>query len=217
MNHTWTFGLAILSSTVLVSISGCGKDDEKAGMSRDMAAMAAHISSPAGTISDGGIARAIGELFAVKLEGAAMAPSGAVESMDCSVSGSVTGSANAEGTSITFTYNDCCELENCCFDGPGWITQDADGFMLCTAFNLDINCEETAGSYNVEYCQDEDGEEWYLVEYGGETFACAGYYDPRIGGRWRIRDANDVWECKANCFDDICTGSCTDGAITYVW
>lgn len=217
MKTTWSLGLAMLSSTVLISISGCGKDDDNTGLNGDMMAMAAYIANPAGTISDGSTARSVSELFAITLEGAAMAPSGAGETMDCAVSGSVTGTANPEGTSIAFIYNDCCELEGCCFDGPGWMTQDADGFALCLAFNLDIHCEEAVGAYDVRYCQDEDGEDWYLVESGGEAFACAGYYDTRTGGRWRIRDANDVWDCKANCTDGRCAGSCTDGTTTYVW
>ncbi|MBN2529139.1 MAG: hypothetical protein JXR76_22305 [Deltaproteobacteria bacterium] len=215
MKHTSV--LLIGFTAMILTMAGCKDDDSKSSGGGDLKAVAESISSPTGSVESADVAQGVGEAFAEKLANSDMVPAGESATVECTAGGSVTASGDSAGNNVTFNYNNCCEMANCCIDGPGWMSQNVDGFLLCMSFDVTFDCEEVTGSYDMEYCQGEDGAAWYLVEFEGDTYACTGYYDSETGGSWTIRDANGEWECQASCSGDTCTGSCTDGTNTYEW
>lgn len=73
-------------------------------------------------------------------------------------------------------------------------------------------CFQFTGTFNdepaeVEYCLDENGEAWFLVEVGGGVFAVKGYYDIDTGdGDWYVKDKDGEWHCTAHGGTGSCEG-----------
>ena len=197
---------------ILISVTGCGKDESSGP---DFSGMAASIDSPTGSVASAETAQGVSEAFAEQLSSSNMMPTGESATMDCEVSGSVSASGNE--SAATFSYNSCCEMEDCCFDGDGSMSMDVDGFMMCMSFDVDVDCEGVSGPLDMNFCSSDDGEMWFVVEFEGDTYACSGSFDSSYGGTWTIRDSSSEWNCEATCTDGDCTGSCTDGSDTYEW
>lgn len=111
--------------------------------------------------------------------------------------------------------NNCCETGGCCYDGTLDILVGTDAgatYTLCYFADYDVSECKTA-SVNIQYCQDDMGRQWWVVEYQSETYAVSGSYNSKTGGSWTVRDANGEWTCTS----DGATGSCTNGTDTYDW
>lgn len=196
------------------------KDDENGTSSsgENPEAVAQALSNPTGTVSDAESAQGVAEAFALQMESMSSTGAGGTESSEitCPSGGNVTVTGDSTGAG-TFSYNDCCYEEGCCVDGEGWVAQGSDDYSLCASYDLEVDCGETSGSFEVDFCTGTDGNVWYVVEYSGETYACSGYYSSETGGTWTVRDSSTTWDCQATCTDGECTGSCTNESETYSW
>lgn len=132
----------------------------------------------------------------------------------CSKGGNVTystnpgdykGSANGGPCSSSYSYNSC-KLNDGVIDGTGatyFASCGTTGKGMCFKFQGTANGQ----SVDVEYCLDENGEVWFLVEVAGGTYVVKGSYNTKSGnGDWYVKDKAGEWHCTSQNGSGSCEG-----------
>ncbi len=211
----------LVIAVLALALFKCKDDGDNSGSGGiNVEKIANAVSNPTGTVSDAETAQGVADAFAAKMESMSSTSAGGEESgsgtVACPNGGDITANADSSGNG-SFSYNACCYEAGCCVDGKGEIAQGTGDYAMCASYSLELDCGEASGEYTVDFCNSADGNIWYVVEYEGKSYACAGNYSSEYGGSWTIRDSSATWECEASCSDGTCTGSCTDGTDSYTW
>jgi hypothetical protein len=124
--------------------------------------------------------------------------------------------ASANSVSENFSYNNCCESADCCFNGGGDLyysgTSSATA-SFCENFHVTAVCSGQSVVENFSLCQDgTTGTISYLVEVGGESFAVSGSYS-NGNGTLTISGANGSFTCTYTNDAGSCTG--TSGSFSF--
>ena len=145
--------------------------------------------------------------------------SAVTESIPCNSSGTISvnvAEANANSVSESFSYNNCCEVAGCCYNGSGNVFFAAAGTAtgsLCESVQLSGTCQTIPVSENFSFCEDgTTGKISYLVQVGGESFAVSGSYSAG-NGMLTITGKNGTFTCTYT--ND--TGSCTGTSGTFAF
>lgn len=143
--------------------------------------------------------------------------SAVLASSPCTVSGTISvDAAQMSGNAISesFTYNNCCETADCCFNGPANIfySTTAGATSLCESAQITATCSGMPITENYSFCSDGAGTFNYLVEVDGESFAVSGSYSAG-NGMLTIIGKNGTFSCTYTNDTGSCTG--TTGTFTF--
>jgi hypothetical protein len=206
------------------AFAGCGGDDE-GSRGGSFTSIASAIESPSGTV-DETTAPAVGEEFEkvsqVSLAGGMRSDIPKAQStsgtQSCPEGGSfsVEGSGNQSSGEATVAYDDCCFIEDCCFDGDAEMYFSSEGgtaqYSYCASYDLDYSCEGTSATLSFEGCFGTTGRLIYVIEVEGETYSVSGNYSEG-SGMLEIRGANGTWNCTFSNGSGSCSGS--GGSFTF--
>jgi hypothetical protein len=140
-------------------------------------------------------------------------------SQPCPNGGTISVTANqASANAITenFSYNNCCESADCCFNGGGDLYYSGSGSTagsFCESFHVTAVCSGQPVVENFSLCEDgTTGMINYLVEVDGDSFAVSGSYSNGTG-TLMITGANGAFTCTYTNHTGSCTG--TNGSFTF--
>jgi len=131
------------------------------------------------------------------------------------VSWAAGGSLNAAGSGdqssghSTALYDDCCVAANCCIDGSADIyfsTEQGAAYSYCGSYDLSYSCEGTTTALTYEGCVGSTGEQIYVIEVDGDTYAVSGTYS-NGSGTLEISGENGTWTCTYSNGSGSCTGT----------
>jgi hypothetical protein len=211
-------GLGAALAALAGAFMGCGSDDEGGSGRGSLSSITSAIESPTGTV-DETTAAEVGAEFEKVAQ--AQVPSGmrrdaqTAQSSSGTVSCPAGGSLNAAGSGdqssghSTAEYNDCCVAANCCIDGSADIyfsTEQGAAYTYCGSYDLTYSCEGTTTALTYEGCVGSTGEEIYVIEVDGDTYAVSGTYS-NGSGTLEISGENGTWTCTYSDGGGSCTGT----------
>jgi hypothetical protein len=210
-------GLGAALIAIAGSIAGCGGDD-KGSRGGSFANIASAIESPTGTV-DESTAPEVGAEFEKVSQ---VSPAGGMRrdaqtaqsgstSQSCPEGGnfSVQSSGSQSSGQAAISYDNCCFIEGCCFDGSGQMyfsSEQGAEYSYCASYDLDYSCEGTTAAIDFEGCFGTTGELIYVIEVDGETYSVSGSYSGG-SGTLEIHGANGTWNCTYSNGGGSCTGS----------
>jgi hypothetical protein len=217
-------GFGAVSFALGGAFAGCGGDDE-GSRGGSFTSIASAIESPSGTV-DETTAPEVGTEFEkvsqVSLAGGTRKDAQTAQSssgtQSCPEGGSfnVEGSGNQSSGEATVSYDDCCFIEDCCFDGNAEMYfSSGDGaaeYTYCASYDLDYSCEGDSATISFEGCFGTMGQLIYVIEVEGETYSVSGNYSGG-SGMLEIRGANGTWNCTYSNGGGSCSGS--GGSFTF--
>jgi len=143
--------------------------------------------------------------------------SAVVETIPCNSSGTISvnvATATSSAVSESFSYNNCCEVAGCCYNGSGNVFFASGGTAtgsLCESVQLTGTFQAIPVTENFSFC-DEGGVINYLVQVDGESFAVSGSYSNGTG-TLTIVGKNGSFMCTYTNDTGSCTG--TGGTFTF--
>jgi hypothetical protein len=199
------------------AFAGCGGDDGGSG-GGSFTSIASAIESPSGTVDETTAPEVSAEFEKVSQVSLA-GSTGSVEkaqstsgTQSCPAGGSfnVEGRGNESSGEATISYDDCCFIEDCCFDGGAdMYFSSRDGaaeYTYCASYDLDYSCEGTSATLAFDGCFGTTGELIYVIEVDGETYSVSGDYAAG-SGMLEIRGVNGTWNCTYSNGGGRCSGS----------
>jgi len=142
-----------------------------------------------------------------------------VQSVPCNTSGTISINniqTSSNAFSEDFSYNNCCETADCCYNGTGKVFETLSGTStgsFCESVQITGTCSAIPITENYSFCEDTTtGTLNYLVQVDGESFAVSGSYS-NGNGTLTITGQNGMFTCTYT--NDA--GSCTGTGGTFVF
>jgi len=199
------------------AFAGCGSDDDGGSRGGSFSSITSAIESPTGTVDENSVAE-VGTEFEKVVQ--AEVPSGmrrdaqtaqSSGTVSCPAGGSLSAAGSGDQSSghSTAQYNDCCVAANCCIDGSADIyfsTEQGAAYSYCGSYDLTYSCEGTTTALSYEGCVGSTGEQIYVIEVDGGTYAVSGSYS-NGSGTLEITGENGTWTCTYSGAGGSCTGT----------
>jgi hypothetical protein len=199
------------------AFAACGSDDDGGSRGGSFSDITSAIESPTGTV-DETTAADVGVEFEKVVQAevpagmrrdaqTAQSSSGTVA---CPAGGNLTAAGSGDQSSghSTASYDNCCVAANCCIDGAADIyfsTEQGAAYTYCGSYDLSYSCEGSTTQISYEGCVSASGEQVYVIEVEGDTYAVSGTYSSG-SGTLEIRGENGTWTCTYSNNSGSCTG-----------
>lgn len=220
------FGFGAALAGLAGVFAGCGSDGDGNGGSGSgsFSNITSAIEAPTGTVDDTTVADVGVEFekiaqssFAGGSRRDAQTAQSQSGTFDCPAGGNYSGAGSGDQSSgrATATYNDCCFTEGCCINGAADIyysTEQGAAYSYCASYDLSYSCEGTTAELLYDLCFGTTGEQIYVIEVEGNTFAVSGTYS-NGSGTLEIRGENGTWSCTYSGDGGSCTG--TSGSFDF--